>query len=123
MSTQSSYNYVNTDLAVDGLTTARFSSLYVEKADFFKLDNLTVGRSFSINKGGFNDLQVSLILRNPIVITSYTGTDPEPSLVDSGPADNGSRDPNYADVLAPGIDRRNNYFASRSITLGVNLNF
>lgn len=123
VSTQSSYNYVNTDLAVDGLTTARFSSLYVEKADFVKLDNLTIGRSFDLNKGGFNDLQVSLILRNPIVITGYTGTDPEPSLVDSGPADNGSRDPNYADVLSPGIDRRNNYFASRSITLGVNLNF
>lgn len=123
VSTQSSYNYVNTDLAVDGLTTARFSSLYVEKADFFKLDNLSVGRSFNLNKGGFNDLQVSLILRNPLVITSYTGTDPEPALNDSGPADNGNRDPNYNDVLSPGIDRRNNYFASRSITLGVNLNF
>jgi len=33
VSTQSSYNYVTSDLAVDGLTTARFSSLYVEKAD------------------------------------------------------------------------------------------
>ncbi len=123
VSTQSSYNFMNTDLAVDGLTTARFSSLYVEKGDFFKLDNLTISRGFDIGGSAFENVQFSLILQNPLVFTSYTGTDPEPSLVDSGPADNGSRDPNYADVLAPGLDRRNSYFASRSITLGVNLNF
>ena len=46
ISTQSSYNFVTTDNAVDGLTSARFSSLYVEKADFVKLDNLTISPTF-----------------------------------------------------------------------------
>lgn len=123
LSTQSSYNFVTTDLAVPGLTAARFSSLYVEKADFFKLDNLTISRTFDLpSNSAFKSLNVSLIAQNPFVITSYTGTDPEPSLVDRGPSDNGGV-ASGNDVLSPGIDRRSNYFASRSITLGVNVNF
>ncbi len=127
ISTQSSYNYVNTSKQVDGLTSARFSSLYVEKADFIKLDNLTIGRNIDLGSGALNSAMVSLTLRNPIIITSYTGTDPEPSLVDGGAEDNGERltdgDVGFGDVLAPGLDRRNNYFSSRSITLGVQINF
>lgn len=124
LSTQSSYNYVTTELAEPNLTSARFSSLYVEKADFFKLDNLTVSRRINLPaSSAFSSLNVSLIAQNPLVITSYTGTDPEPSLVDTGAFSNGDSDPNYADVLSPGIDRRSNYFSSRSITLGVNVNF
>jgi iron complex outermembrane receptor protein len=123
LSTQSSYNYVTTDLAEPGLTAARFSSLYVEKADFFKLDNLTISRTIDLpNNSAFKSLNISLIAQNPFVLTSYTGTDPEPSLVDRGPSDNGGA-ASGNDVLSPGIDRRSNYFASRSITLGVNVNF
>ncbi len=59
----------------------------------------------------FKSVSVSIVGQNLIVLTSYTGTDPEPSLIDNG------------DVLSPGIDRRNNYFASRSFTFGLNLNF
>jgi len=114
IATQSSYNYVNTSLAVDGLTAARFSSLYVEKADFFKLDNLTISRAFDFGGDTFDGARFSLTFQNPFVITSYTGTDPEPNLIDGGAG---------GDVLSPGIERRNNYFASRTITLGVNLNF
>ncbi len=118
ISTQSSYNYVTTDLAPEGLTSARFSSLYVEKADFFKLDNLTVTRSFNTdNLNGIDGIQVSLNAQNPLVITSYSGLDPEPSLIDIGENGLGS------DVLAAGMDRRNSYFAARSFTLGVNIKF
>ena len=124
VASQTSYNFVNTDKAVEGLTAAQFSSLYVEKADFIKLDNLTIGRSFDLNNNYFDGLQLSLIFQNPLVITGYSGADPEPSLVDSGAADNGDRSfANTSDVLSPGIDRRNSYFAQRSVTLGVNLNF
>jgi len=125
LSTQSSYNFVNTDLAVDGLTTARFSSLYVEKADFIKLDNLTISRSVKLPGDNIESATFSLILQNPIVLTSYTGADPEPSLTDSGPSDNGNRDfaNNPQDVLSPGLDRRNNYFSARTFTLGLNLKF
>lgn len=124
LSTQSSYNFVNTSLAVDGLTTARFSSLYVEKADFLKLDNFTISKRFNIKSSSIRSVQLSLIVRNAFVLTGYTGTDPEPNFVDTGAEDNGEiTDPNDFDVLAPGIDRRNNYFSARSIALGVNVNF
>ncbi|MFT6783300.1 MAG: TonB-linked SusC/RagA family outer membrane protein [Saprospiraceae bacterium] len=122
VSSQTSYNFVSTDKAVDGLTSAQFSSLYVEKADFIKLDNLTIGRSFDLNNNYFDGLQLSLIFQNPLVITGYSGADPEPALNDSGPAGNGGRSTGN-DVLSPGLDRRNSYFAQRSVTLGVNLNF
>jgi TonB-linked SusC/RagA family outer membrane protein len=118
LSTQGSYNFVNTELAQEGLTTARFSSLYVEKADFFKLDNLTVTRNFDMsNSDAFDSIQVSLNAQNPLVFTSYTGLDPEPALIDIG------EDGGGADVLSPGLDRRNSYFAARSFTLGVNIKF
>lgn len=125
IASQSSYNYVNTDLKVDGLTSAVFSSLYVEKADFFKLDNLTIARSFSFGSGSaISGVTVSLTGQNLFVITGYTGTDPEPALVDYGTADNGGS-VNFSNpqVLIPGIDRRYNYFNSRTVTLGLKLNF
>ena len=118
LSTQTSYNFVNTELADPDIRVARFSSLYVEKADFFKLDNLTISRSFDMSgSNSFDSIQVSLNAQNPLVFTSYTGLDPEPALIDIGEEGNG------ADVLSPGLDRRNSYFAARSFTLGINVKF
>ena len=65
----------------------------------------------------FDSIQVSLNAQNPLVFTSYTGLDPEPALIDIGENGNG------ADVLSPGLDRRNSYFAARSFTLGINVKF
>lgn len=125
VASQSSYNYVTTDLAVDGLTTARFSSLYVEKADFFKLDNATINHAFDTSSWeGIDDLSLSLNGQNLFVITNYSGTDPEPAIQDAGAQANADViDINNPDVLSPGIDRRTNYFASRTFTLGVNIKF
>ena len=122
VATQGSYNLVNTSLANNDLTQPQFSSLYVEKADFLKLDNLTVSRKIDTNLAGIDALTLSLSGQNLFVITDYTGTDPEPSLVDTGASDNGGGG-GGSDVLAPGIDRRNNYFFSRTFTLGVNIKF
>ena len=122
VATQGSYNLVNTSLAINDLAQPQFSSLYVEKADFIKLDNLTVSRKIDTNISGIDALTLSLSGQNLFVISDYTGTDPEPALVDSGAGANG--DPTSgSDVLAPGIDRRNNYFFSRTFTLGVNIKF
>ncbi len=52
--------------------------------------------------------------QNVFTITNYTGADPEPALGD--PENNG-------DVLAPGIDRRGNYYSARTFTLGLNITF
>ena len=108
---QKSYNYINTELANPEITNAQFSSLYVEKADIFKLDNLTVARKLNLNSGVIDNATLSLNVQNAFVLTKYTGSDPEPSLSDNG------------NVLAPGMDRRNNYYSARTFTVGLNINF
>ncbi|GAA4279642.1 SusC/RagA family TonB-linked outer membrane protein [Gaetbulibacter aestuarii] len=121
---QGSYNLVNTKYADPNITNAKFSSLYVEKADFVKLDNLQIGYNFNIAENDYiKSVRVSLTAQNLFTITGYTGADPEPALTDRGSIDNGGFLPAYANPLIPGIDRRYNYFASRTFTLGVNVNF
>ena len=121
---QGSYNFINTPLADAQITNAKFSSLYVEKADFVKLDNLSVGYTFDIadDNNYLDGVRLSLSGQNLFTITNYSGSDPEPALVDNGDAGNGD----YiggADPLTPGIDRRYNYFSSTTITFGININF
>jgi iron complex outermembrane receptor protein len=117
-----SYNRVITDKAVEDLTVAQFSSLYVEKADFIRLDNLTLAYNFDLG-GGVRNIRAYLNAENVFTITNYTGIDPEPVLQDFGPVGNGDRVSAQADVLSPGIDRRNNYFTARTFTLGINVAF
>jgi len=124
IASQSSYNYVNTSLREPNLTEARFSSHYVEKADFFKLDNLTLGRTFDMSgDSGIGSVGLSLNVRNAFVITNYTGSDPEPALTDRGAGGNGGDIGLDQDPLSPGLDRRYNYFSARTFTLGLNVNF
>ncbi|HEY0741251.1 MAG TPA: SusC/RagA family TonB-linked outer membrane protein [Chryseosolibacter sp.] len=108
-----SYNRIKTDKAVDGLSVAQFSSLYVEKADFFKLDNATLGYTIKTDNTRINRFRLYASVQNAFMITGYTGIDPEPALVDP--------EPDTDDVLAPGIDRRNTYFSARTFTFGVNI--
>ncbi|MCR9131731.1 MAG: SusC/RagA family TonB-linked outer membrane protein [bacterium] len=119
-----SYNRIATDKAVDGLTVSQFSSLYVEKADFVKLDNFTIGYNFDTSEmSSFNRLRAYFSIQNAFTITNYSGIDPEPVLQDFGTVDNGGRPSDTPDVLSPGIDRRYNYFTARTFTFGVNIGF
>ena len=119
-----SYNRIVTDKAVAGLTEAKYSSLYVEKAGFVKLDNITLGYNFNTaNSKAFKSLRLFANGQNLFQITDYTGIDPEPALVDIGSFDNGAFAPGSGDVLSPGIDRRNNYFLARTFTFGLTVNF
>lgn len=122
---QGSYNFINTKYADPAITNAKYSSLYVEKADFFRLDNLSIGYTFDIAEDNkyLNSVRLSLSGQNLFTITGYTGADPEPSLGDRGSVDNGGVLGTNSNPLIPGIDRRYNYFAARTITLGVNVNF
>lgn len=118
-----SYNRVKTDKAVADLEEAKFSSLYVEKANFLKLDNVTLGYNFKTSAKAFKSLRMYVNVQNAFVITNYTGIDPEPVLQDYGSADNGGFVGTTPDVLSPGIDRRNSYFTARTFTLGLNIGF
>ena len=67
---------------------------------------------------------VSFNATRPFISTSYTGTDPTPELFDSlGGAEEGNIASGGAALLAPGIDRRADYFASKSVSIGLKLNF
>ena len=122
---QTSYNQMNTSLREPNLAVAQYSSLYVEKADFFLLDNLTLSKQISLPEGsGIKDLTVSLNALRPFVITNYTGTDPSPELFDAlGGGEEGNAASGGAALLAPGIDRRADYFASKTFSVGLSVNF
>lgn len=107
------YNVVNTKYFNPKLTKDGqiFSNLFVEKGDFAKLDNATLGYTFSLPKGVFRNLRAFVTGYNLFVITDYTGADPEVRYSDNG------------NILAPGIDRRATWVMTRSFTLGVNAGF
>jgi len=115
------YNVVKTKYYNPNLKDAQlFSSLFVEKASFVKLDNATIAYNLPLKKdgdptGGFRSLRIFLTGNNLFVITGYTGADPEVRYADQSVAP--------ANILAPGIDRRENWVLTRSFTLGVNLGF
>jgi TonB-dependent starch-binding outer membrane protein SusC len=111
------YNLVQTKYFNPSLKDAQiFSSLYVEKGDFVKLDNAQLGYNFNIGKGkSVRSLRMFLAGTNLFTITGYSGADPEVRYSDKF-------DINAApNILAPGIDRRATWVLSRSFTFGVNL--
>jgi len=82
----------------------------VEKGDFLKARNLSIGYSLPANilqKGKISSLRIYASVQNAFVITKYSGFDPEVS-------SNGNNN------SAPGVDR-NSVPQSRTITFGVSL--
>lgn len=84
-------------------------SYYLEKGDYLKLDNATLGYTFNTEKVKYLDrVRVYLSGENLFCLTGYKGVDPEMST--------GSR-------FAFGVDYRNKYPTIRTFTLGVNVTF
>ncbi len=95
----------------------RFNSLYVEKADFLTLDNASIGYTFDLPADSrLRRARVGLSGQRLFYITNYTGVDPEVRYADNV-------DPLNPNILAPGIDRRNNYFRTRSFNLQLSVTF
>lgn len=125
------YNAVKTSKSVDGLKSRFFHSLFVEKADFIKLDNLTITRNIAIKTSSITSkLQLSLTAQNLFVISGYTSGDPEPSLTFENPSSN-TLYPSFMrteslisyNSVTPGVDMNNNYLTSRSFILTLGLEF
>ncbi|WP_345231719.1 TonB-dependent receptor [Olivibacter ginsenosidimutans] len=85
----------------------QYSDYYLEKGDFIKLDNVTLGYTFKLNTNYIRNLRVYASGRNLATFTGYSGLDPE--LQDTG--------------FTTGIDSRSFYPRTRSFTLGVNVGF
>jgi len=92
-----------------------YSNVYVEKADFVKLDNFAVGYNFMFPDSKYiGKVRVFISGQNLFTITNYSGVSPEVRYGDAYDNNN---------PLAPGLDRENTYFTTRSFTFGVNVNF
>jgi TonB-linked SusC/RagA family outer membrane protein len=101
------------------VTSGTLSSKYVEKADFVSLDNLALGYNFSLPKSSaFSKIRLYVAGNNLFYITKYTGVDPNPRYIDSA-RDMGT----FESPLVPGIDRRDTWFRTRSVTFGANFVF
>ncbi|MCK5067629.1 MAG: SusC/RagA family TonB-linked outer membrane protein, partial [Bacteroidales bacterium] len=88
------------------------SSYHIEDASFFALDNMTLAYNFDMSgSSAFRNIRVFVSGNNLFFITGYKGVDPSPRYDDGG------------NVLIPGIDRRNTWFRTRSVSLGVSLGF
>ena len=85
------------------------SSYFLEDGDYLKLDNVTVGYSFTPRKREIiESLRVYLTAKNLFTLTGYEGNDP--SIVTST-------------GITPGIDSNSAYPQATQISLGVTLRF
>ena len=93
-------------------TSDVLSDWHIENASFIALDNASIGYNFDMSgSNAFRSIRVFLAGNNLFYITGYKGVDPSPRYDDGG------------NVLIPGIDRRNTWYRTRSVSLGVNLGF
>ncbi|MFO7721119.1 MAG: TonB-dependent receptor [Gillisia sp.] len=91
---------------------ADVSTRFLEKADFVRLQNVSVGYNVPLREDGFvNSFRLSLTGQNLFVITNYSGLDPEVNVPKS-----------LNDIPSLGIDYTT-YPRPRTITLGLNATF
>lgn len=85
-----------------------YSNYFLEKGDFVKLDNVTLGYTFNTSKIKYlRKARLYVSGQNLLTFTSYTGRDPDIEV-------NG---------LEPGIGTMNFYPRTRTFTVGVNVGF
>jgi TonB-dependent starch-binding outer membrane protein SusC len=85
----------------------QYSDYSVERGDYVKLDNVTLGYNFPIGGATFQTLRVYASGQNLMTFTGYKGQDPEINILG----------------LTPGMDYRWIYPSVRTLTLGVNVQF
>ncbi len=85
----------------------QYSDYYLERGDFVKLDNVTLGYTFTLKTRYVKSLRVYVAGRNLATFTGYDGLDPE--LQDNG--------------LTTGIDNRGFYPRTKSFAAGLNVSF
>jgi iron complex outermembrane receptor protein len=99
-----------------GAAEAAVSTRFLEKGNFTRLQNISVGYRFPMSgDGAIKDLRLSIGAQNLFLITNYSGLDPE---VSTNPA-------NYSllnDLPTAGIDY-GAYPRPRTFTLGLNASF
>jgi TonB-linked SusC/RagA family outer membrane protein len=102
-----SYNVVNTKYFNPELNDVqKFSDYYVEKGNYITLDNATFGYNLPIKTKKLSSARFYISGQNLLMITGYTGVDPEVR---------------QSSALAPGVDWRDNWFYTRTLSFGIQL--
>ncbi|MCH5235115.1 MAG: SusC/RagA family TonB-linked outer membrane protein [Muribaculaceae bacterium] len=85
------------------------TSYFLEKGDYFKLENVTLGYTFPIkNRRLLDSLRIYVSAKNLFTLTKYKGTDPS-AVPSTG--------------LTPGVDSSNAYPQATQLSLGVTVRF
>jgi TonB-linked SusC/RagA family outer membrane protein len=101
------FNLLRSTLDKNLNDAAVFSDYYLEKGDYLKLSNLTLGYTLNLDQLPYiSSIRLYVTGTNLLTITSYTGVDPE---VGSG--------------LTPGFDNSGYYPRSAMFLFGLNINF
>jgi len=85
----------------------QYSDYYLEKGDYVKLDNISLGYSFDLREYSIRHLRVTATAQNLWTITRYTGLDPEVG----------------STGLTPGLGGRSFYPRTTVFSLGLNVGF
>lgn len=86
---------------------AAWSDYYLEKGDYLKLDNVTLGYNFNLNNKYVKNMHWYVSGQNIFTITSYSGVDPEVSQAG----------------LEAGVDAAAYFPRTRTFSLGVSIDF
>ncbi|TWR29436.1 SusC/RagA family TonB-linked outer membrane protein [Mucilaginibacter pallidiroseus] len=93
------------------LNSGEVSTRFLEKGDFLRLSNATLGYTFPLKESVFKSLRLSVTGQNLFLITNYSGLDPEINT-----------DKQRDQVASRGIDYTA-YPKARIFTLGLNASF
>jgi hypothetical protein len=104
-STFGRHNQLNSSAVAN---TYQYSDYYLEKGNYVKLDEVTLGYNFKLNSQWVRSLRVYGAVQNLATFTNYTGNDPD-FISDTG--------------LDAGLDGRGPYPSTTSFLIGLNLGF
>ncbi|MNT69005.1 TonB dependent receptor [compost metagenome] len=85
-----------------------YSDYYLEKGNYVKLDEVTIGYNFKLKTKLIRNMRVYATGQNLATITGYTGSDPD-YISDTG--------------LGPSVDNSGAYPSTRSFLFGLNVGF
>ncbi len=111
LKTAHNVTYAAANAPEDPINPGSVSTRFLEKGDFIRLSNASLGYSFAIKSNVIKSLTATLSGQNLLLITKYTGLDPEVNI-----------DHNINGVPSRGFDYAG-YPKPRTISLGINVGF
>lgn len=109
----------------ESIAVPHYSTRYVEDASFVRIDNMTLGYTLpKFQNAPFNSLRIFVNAQNLATFTAYKGADPDVRYYDPANNSEGRRGNSFGgDPLFPGVDRYITFLPTRTVSMGINLEF